>query len=457
VTPETEPHEVVVVGGGLAGLTAARELAAAGRDAVVLEARDRVGGKTHSLRTEYGDVVELGGQWVGADQDRMLGLLSEFDIDTRPQYHEGEMVLRVCGTTTARESYREALRALPDESEAELFAAFDEIEADCERVPPDAPQTAPRAEEWDGVTLETWTASRFDTPEAKEAFDAIVRGVYTAEPADISYLFFLHYARTAGGFDVVDGRSEEKDSHESVVVEVQRVAEAMAAELGDRVRLDSRVRAVEQDDRGVRVRTDRSAYEADYAVVAVPPTLAGRIEYDPPLPAARDELTQRMPNGAVVKCLVRYESPFWRDAGYSGVALDDEGPANYFFDDGDGGDTGRLVGFVCGDQARAWADRSPAERRAAVTEQLVELYGDDRYADPVAYVDESWPTVPHSRGAYHGYPTPGTMADLWGALDEPVGRVHWAGAETATRWYGHMDGAVRSGERAASEVLERLG
>lgn len=450
-------RDALVVGGGLAGLAAARTLADGDVDVAVFEARDRVGGKTHSSRTEYGDFVEFGGQWVGADQKRVLALIDEFDLDTRSQYEPGNVVFRVDGETYVEESYEAALRALPDESANELFDAFEDIERCCAQLPRDAPHTAPRAAEWDAMTLESWADQRFETSAARAAFDAIVPGIYTATPADISFLFFLYYARTAGGFDVVEGRSERLNSHESVVVEVQSIAKSLAAELGERVHLDSPVRSISQNDDGVRVTTDDGVYEANRAIVAVPPSLAGRIEYDPPLPARRDELTQRMPNGSVVKCLLRYETPFWRDDGFSGFAGDGEGVANYFFDDGDlAGTTGRVVGFICGSEAREWADRSEEARREALATQLVDLYDDDRFADPVAYVDTSWPTVEYSRGAYHGYPTPGTMVECWGAIRAPVGRIHWAGAETAIRWYGHMDGAIRSGERAASELIDRL-
>jgi monoamine oxidase len=451
-----ERRDVVVVGGGLAGLTAGRTLADSGLEPVVLEARNRVGGKTHSEHTDHGDVVEYGGQWVGADQERVKALVDEFGLDTRPQYHRGAVVGRLRGERYVADTYEEMLRRLPGESSTELFEAFEEIDRCVEQIPRDAPQNAPRADEWDRTTLRTWSDRQFDTPEARAAFERMVPGIYTADPGEMSFLFFCYYARTAGGFDMVAGLDDEQDSHAAVVVDVQSIARSLADELGDAVHCGEPARRIVQRDDGVTVTTPTGTYEAEYAVVALPPAVAGRLGYEPALPAARDELTQRMPNGAVVKCHLRYDEPFWRDEGRSGFVEDDVGPADYFFDDGTpDGETGRLVGFVCGSEAREWGGRTGEERRAALIDQLVSVFEDDRFDAPVEYHDRVWQAEPYSRGAYHGYPTPGTMTACWDALREPVGRIHWAGAETATRWYGHIDGAIRSGERAASEIRAR--
>jgi monoamine oxidase len=448
--------DIVVVGGGIAGLAAARTLRDEGFDPVVLEARPRVGGKTESTETEYNDYVEYGGQWVGADQTRVRSLIDEFDLETRPQYYEGDIVRRVNGEQYVGETYDETLQALPDEAGTELFAAFEEIDRCTAQVPLEDPQNAPEAAAWDSMTLASWIDAWFDTADGQAAFEGMIPGIYTAEPADISFLFFLYYAKTAGGFSMLNGRSSDGDSHGEVLVNVQGLSAALAADLDDRVVCDQPVRRIEEDHGGVTVSTPDRTYGGRYAVVALPPTLAGRIEYDPGLPAARDELTQRFPNGNVLKIHLRYESPFWRDAGFSGLLEDDVGPANYYFDDGiPGGDTGRLVGFVCGERARVWADRPTDDLRAAATGQLRDLFEDDRFRNPIAFIDRSWSSEPLSRGGYHGYPTPGTMVACWDALREPVGRIHWAGAETARTWYGHMDGAIRSGDRVAEEIAAR--
>ncbi|WP_458188810.1 flavin monoamine oxidase family protein [Haladaptatus sp. NG-WS-4] len=452
----TVDADVVVVGGGIAGLAAARAVRFEGLDPVVLEARNRVGGKTKSTETEYGDYVEYGGQWVGADQDRVRALLDEFDLETRPQYYDGKIVRRTNGERYVGETYDETLRALSGEAEAELFAAFEEIDRCTAQVPSEQPQEAPKAAEWDRTTLASWMDDWFNTADAQTAFEVMIPGIYTAEPADLSFLFFLYYAKTAGGFSMLNGRSSEGDSHGEIVVNVQGLSSALAADLDGRVAYGQPVYRIEENDAGVTVSTPNRSYEGKYTVVALPPALAGRIEYDPGLPAARDELTQRMPNANVLKVHLRYTEPFWRDAGFSGLLEDDVGPANYYFDDGTpGGDTGRLVGFVCGEDARIWADRSTADLRSTVTDQLAALFDDDRFHEPVAFIDRSWSSEPLSWGGYHGYPTPGTMVACWDALREPVGRVHWAGAETATKWYGHMDGAIRSGDRVAEEIASR--
>lgn len=450
-------HDVLVVGAGLAGLGAARALHTDGFDVLVLEARDRVGGKTHSTHTASDDVVEYGGQWVGADQDRVLALVDEFDIDTRPQYHEGTAVTRLGDERVVTDSYVEAYEALPDDATDELHAAFDDIASAVSTVPTDRPQDAPNAAVWDAMTLASWADDRFETDEAQAAFERMIPGIYTADPGDISFLFFLHYAATAGGFDMVAGLAEDADSHASVVVDVNAIARSLAAPLGDRVRTGHPVSHVAQDEDGVVATTPEGAFEARRAIVALPPALAGRLQYEPVLPASRDELTQRFPGARVIKCHLRYDTPFWRGEGFSGIAEDTQGPANYYFDDGvPGGETGRLVGFICGSAARRWSDASREERRNALTDQLAGLFADDRFATPIDYLEHDWTSDPHARGAYHCYPTPGTITACWDAIRTPVGRLHWASAETATRWYGHMDGAIRAGERAANDVRDRM-
>jgi monoamine oxidase len=191
-------------------------------------------------------------------------------------------------------------------------------------------------------------------------------------------------------------------------------------------------------------------------IVAVPPVLAGRIEYDPPLPAPRDQLTQRMPMGSVIKCIAVYEEPFWREDGLTGQAISLPGPAQVVFDNTPPNGSPALLAFLEGKDARELARRSEAERRDAVLRGFQRLFG-RRAAHPVLYVEKDWSSEPYSRGCYAGVLGPGAWTAYGRVLREPIGRIHWAGTETATRWMGYMDGALQSGKRAAAEVLRSEG
>jgi monoamine oxidase len=189
------------------------------------------------------------------------------------------------------------------------------------------------------------------------------------------------------------------------------------------------------------------------AIVAIPPTIAGRIEYDPPLPARRDQLTQRMPQGAVIKTMAVYERPFWREDGLSGQATSDVGPARVTFDNSPpDGTPGVLLGFLEGRLARDWGERPAEARREAVLAGHVRLFGRSA-ARPVRYIERIWADEEWTRGCYGCLMTTGGWTEYGSALRAPVGCLHWAGAETATIWAGYMDGAVQSGERAAAEAL----
>jgi monoamine oxidase len=202
-------------------------------------------------------------------------------------------------------------------------------------------------------------------------------------------------------------------------------------------------------DRGVTVRAKR-------AIVALPPAFAGRLRYDPVLPALRDQLTQRVPMGSVIKCEAVYDAPFWRDEGLTGQAVSDAEPVRVTFDNTPpDGAPGVLLGFIEGQAAREWGARPAGDRRAAVLENFATYFG-DRARSPSAYYEKNWTTDEWSRGCYGGYLGPGVLLDYGRALRDPAGRIHWAGTETSTLWAGYMDGAVRSGRRAAAEVLAAL-
>jgi monoamine oxidase len=231
----------------------------------------------------------------------------------------------------------------------------------------------------------------------------------------------------------------------------------MAEQLGaDRVRLDCPVRRIEHSGDGVTLHGDAVSVRARRGIVAIPPTLAGRVDYDPILPALRDQLTQRMPQGSVIKTMAIYDEPFWRSEGLSGQGTSDVGPARVVFDNSPpDGSPGVLLGFLEGRAARDAADLPQDERRRLVADCFAKLFGPEA-ADPIAYVDRAWGADEWSRGCYGGFLTPGAWTDYGRAIREPIGPIHWAGAETALVWNGYMDGAIGSGQEAAAAVHAAL-
>ena len=192
------------------------------------------------------------------------------------------------------------------------------------------------------------------------------------------------------------------------------------------------------------------------AIVAIPPTLASRIVYEPALPPLRDQLTQHMPQGSLMKFEAVYPTPFWRERGLTGQVVSENGPVKVTFDvSPESGKPGIMMGFIGGHEARVWEQRSEASRRDAVLRQFAHFFGDEALS-PREVVEFNWSTEVWNRGCPVAVLAPGTLVDFGAALREPVDRIHWAGTETSTYWNGYMDGAVRSGKRAAAEVLAAL-
>ena len=444
--------DVVVVGAGLAGLSAARRLYEAGVDVVVLEARDRVGGRTHSVVEKDGQLIEYGGQWLGPTQDRALALVAELGLETFPQYCDGDN-LQLTGGRLLR--YDGAIPTGDPEQAADLLDAMVELTTRAMELDPARPWDHPQASTLDSMTLETWISARPYGEDAKAWLRELSRALLPADPGEVSLLHALFYVRSGGGLEkmigTINSAQETRLSGGS-----QQLSTGLASQLDGRVMLGCPVNRLEYRSDEVVAYHDRGVVSARRAIVAIPPVLAGRIRYSPPMPGIRDQLTQRSFMGSVIKVHAVYDRPFWREAGLSGHATSDAGLVHVTFDQShpDRGE-GVIVGFIDSRHALSAARLPAEERRSAVIADLVRLFGDDA-AGPTAYYERAWFEEEWSRGCYVGIMTPGTWSQLGSALREPVGPIHWAGTETATVWNGYMDGAIRSGEAAAEAVLNEL-
>jgi monoamine oxidase len=450
--------DVVVVGAGLAGLSAARTLTAAGRSVVVLEARDRVGGRTLNHPLPGGHVGDLGGTWIGPTQNAVAALADELGLATFAQVDNGNAVYYRSGLRTTYPSGGPTGGAPPDPTIlADLVAVIELIDQMSTQVPVDAPWTASSAEDWDSQTLDTWLREHTTSPETRKVASAAFEALFGGEAREVSLLYALWYVACAGDrnnpgtferlIDVQGGAQERR-----FVDGAQSLSLRMAAQLGSRVQLSTPVRQITQTAGGVQVVSDRLTVQAARAIVAIPPTLAARIQYDPPLPAARDHYTQRSPQGALIKVEAFYDTPFWRDAGLTGAVVSDTGPAKICYDVTPADNAlGGLLGFVGGDEARRWGDDHDGLKKAVVA-QFVTFFG-PQAGTPNEVAVQDWNDEVWSRGAPVNLLGPGSLTEDSGAIWAPVGRIHWAGTETATYWHGYMDGAITSGRRAAQEVL----
>ncbi|HEY2004897.1 MAG TPA: flavin monoamine oxidase family protein [Solirubrobacteraceae bacterium] len=444
--------DVVVVGAGLAGLSAAGDLAAAGHSVVVLEARDRVGGRTLNHSLGHGEVVEVGGQWVGPGQDRILARARRHDVHTFKTYAKGDQVLEFEGRISR---FNGLIPPLPEPDAGDFNQLLAKIVGLEGTVPLDRPWRAPDAAALDAQTLETFKLANSSTRGARFLLDLATKAVFAAEPRDLSLLHALFYLHSGGG--IINLTSTSGGAQDSRFVGgSQLVSVRMARALGRRVVLGAPVRRILHARDGVTVVSDAGSWRAKRVIVAIAPTLAARIDYEPGLPAARDQLTQRMPQGSVIKFEAVYAKPFWRAEGLSGSSYCEAPPVHFTFDNSPpGGRPGVLLGFVAGSEARRLANASPATRRRQVLSAFTRLFG-AAAGHPRQLIEHNWSQELWTRGCYAGYLGPGVWSDYGAALRAPVGRIHWAGTETAEVFTGYMDGAVRSGERAAREVRAEL-
>ena len=439
-----------VVGAGFAGLTAALRLKQAGRSVTLLEARDRVGGRTYTEVCSDGSWIDRGGAWIGPGQDRVYALMDEFGVPSYQQYVDGKSMMIVDGK---QHRYAGTIPwTLNPWATMNLGFGLSKVRRMCRSIPTHAPWQAHKAAEWDRISLAAWLHKNVLSRQARDMLDVALAGPYTSAASEVSMLWVLHQMSSAGGPDfVVSSRDGAQDSRP--VGGMGAIYRQVAAELGDAIALSQPVRHIAQDADGVTVRSEDQTVRARRVIVAVPLAIAGQINYEPTLPIDRSYLNQRMPSGAIVKISVVYDEPFWRADGLSGQTVSPGSVATLTIDAcTDTGSPGVMCVITEGPAARRLGRLAPADRRAAVMGELVERFG-DKAASPVGYHEQDWSLEPYSGGGMISHAPPGVLTEFGYTLRAPCGRIHWAGTETSAVMCGWVDGAIRSGERAADEVL----
>jgi monoamine oxidase len=444
--------DVCIVGAGYAGLTAARRLTEHGKSVVVLEARDRVGGRIWTEHLDDGTPVDRGGAWLAPRHSAMFGLAGEVGVSTYKTYVDGAHLLVDDGHIRKYTGLIPKISPLAVGSIAWTQLRLDRM---AKHVPVEAPWTAKRAAEWDNRTLGDYLESvGIRTKIGRDLFAMAVGGLLTGDPDEVSFLNLLFLVHAHGGINTLF--SIENGSQENLVDGgAGAIAQRMAEKLGDAIRCNAPVLAISQADDRVTVTTDTLSVVARHAVITVPPALALDIMFDPALPADRQALYRGAVGGPETKMLFVYDEPFWRNDGFSGQTSEPWSPVEVTIDASPAsGSPGVLAGFTFGRNALMLSHLDAPERRRVSLEHLVERLG-PQAENPRAVVETAWFTEQWTRGCSMAHFRPGILTKYGHLLREPFGRVHWAGTETSTISHGAMDGAVRSGERAAVEVLDR--
>ncbi|XP_028291982.1 amine oxidase [flavin-containing] [Gouania willdenowi] len=454
----SDTYDVIVVGGGLSGLSAAKLLKTSGLNPLVLEARDRVGGRTFTVRNKETKWVDLGGAYIGPTQNRILRLAKEYGVKTYKVNEEENLVHFTNGKSYPfKGSFPPMWNPFVIMDFNNLFRTLDEMGRE---IPREAPWRAPHAKEWDEMSMQMLFDKIIWTSAVRIFAKLFVNVNVTSEPHEVSALWFLWYIKQCGGtmriFSTTNGGQERKFAGGS-----SQISECMAKELDERVKLESPVCRIDQSGDMVVVDTvDKHTYMARYVIVATPPALNLKMHFTPELPPLRNQLISRVPMGSVIKCMVYYKENFWRKKGFCGtMVIEEEGaPIGLTLDDTKpDGSVPAIMGFILARKCRELCTLTKEERLRRICDIYSRVLGTEEALHPVHYEEKNWCEEEYSGGCYTAYFPPGILTQFGRVLREPVGRLYFAGTETATEWSGYMEGAVQAGERAAREVMSALG
>ncbi|XP_077150932.1 amine oxidase [flavin-containing] B-like isoform X1 [Ranitomeya variabilis] len=459
-----DTYDVIVIGGGISGLSAAKLLTEAGLNVIVLEARDRVGGRTHTIRNKEVQYVDVGGAYVGPTQNRLLRMAKELGVETYKVYLNGHLLQHTkVRRAMAGKSYK-FQGAFPPAYNPLVFLDYNNFMRTMDHwgseIPADAPWKAPHAKDWDNMSMRAFIDKVCWTRAGRRFAELFVNLVVTAETQQVSTLWFLWYVRIGGGtariFSTDNGGQERK-----FVGGSGQISEKIMARLQDRVKLERPVIRLVQSGEVVIVETlNHEVYQSKFVISAIPPVLTTKIHFNPELPSVRNQLIHRLPMGSVIKCMVYYKEAFWRKMGFCGCMMieDEDTPIGFTLDDTKpDGSAPAIIGFILSRKASLFANLSKEERKRKICEYYAKVMGTEEALHPVHYEEKDWCKEQYSGGCYTAYFPPGIMTQFGSIIRKPVGNLYFAGTETATVWSGYMEGAIEAGERAAREIMCRMG
>jgi monoamine oxidase len=457
----TQEVDVAVIGGGLSGLSAAKDIAKAGKTFAILEARDRVGGRVLNAHIFHGEVEELGAEFVGPTQDRVLDLAADLGLPTYSTYTTGKSILYRNGTVTPYDADlgTGGLPPVGSEAQTELATLVAELDRLASELDVNAPWKHANAPTWDGMTLRSFVESRISLPDSVLLFETAIRSILSTELEEPSLLYMLSYIAAAGNQTntgtiarLIGSHGAAQDSR--VNGGTQLLATRLAGRLGEaNIFLNSPVREIKLKHDRYIVISDRVQVVAKHVVVAMSPPMAGRIIYDPILPAGRDQLSQRMPMGSIGKAIAIYPNAWWRKLGFNGQVQSDTGVIRATYDNTPASERfGAIMGFIEADEMRALDKVSQAEIERLVTDDLVKYFG-AQATNATQILIQRWDLEEFSRGGPVAYCPPGVLTKYGPFLRSPASKIHFAGTESSPYWTGYMDGAIRSGERVAAEIV----
>jgi putrescine oxidase len=449
-------RDVVIVGAGPSGLTAARELKKAGLSVAVLEARDRVGGRTWT-DTIDGAMLEIGGQWVSPDQTALIGLLDELCLKMYSRYRDGESVY--LAPDGSRTRYTGASFPVSETTAAEmnkLTAILDKLAAE---IGPEEPWAHPKARELDTISFHHWLRQNSTDEEACNNIGLFIAGGMLTKPAHaFSALQAVLMAASAGSFSNLTDEDFILDKR--VIGGMQQVSLLLAAELGDDVVLNSPVRTINWkpardggEGHRVTVESERATVNARFVIMAVPPNLYSRVSFNPPLPRRQHQMHQHQSLGLVIKVHAVYSTPFWREDGLSGTGFGADALVQEVYDNTNHGDArGTLVGFISDEKADAVFELSAEDRKKVVLESIASFLG-EKALDPDVYYESDWGSEEWTRGAYAASYDLGGLHRYGKDQHANVGPIYWSSSDLAAEGYQHVDGAVRMGQATATRIV----
>lgn len=447
-------HDTIVIGAGVTGLTAAWRLTQAGQDVLVLEARDRVGGR---LRTErHGDTdFEIGGQWISPDQSALKAMVDELGLPTFARYRDGDsLYVNAAGDALRFAGDTMPVSATTNSAIDDLVAKLDALAA---QMDPDRPWEHPDAAALDKVTFAQWLEQQTDDAEARDNIALYIGPAMLTKPAySFSALQAVLMAASAGSFsNLVDADYILDRRVDGGLASVPR---ELAARLGDRIRLSADVTGIDRSGARPVVHVNGESHDAANVILALPPTHVSRIRITPELPADHRHARQHQSFGLVIKVQVEYATPFWRDEGLSGTGFGPYQLVHEIYDNtvpdpsGDGASTGMLVGFVSDVNADTLGRLGDDERRSRILASIAAYFG-PRAEQPIVYVESDWQHQELTGGAYATSFAMGFLTRYGTYLREPVGPLRFGSSDVAGLGYHHVDGAIRMGTLLAEQIL----